>query len=517
MENSTKISLFDRRGLIILPVLIYVLAAGYLLIEHDVLAGWGDPIEYMEGAENLKEYDSPFHPPLYPAIVAGVRLITGDVFWAGKLVSFLSGIAVVILTWMLGRTCFNSNRVALLAASLVVLSPVMIRYSYVVGSDMLGTALFLASVYVLAIAGRGSLKGLLIAGVIGGLAYLTRSVFMAIVPAALLFIFFATPGRWGHRIAKSAWYLAAFVLTIAPWCIISIARHGNLNNLNYANVAFAMFDTTDSWLLFETYAEQYGSAFALLINHPVEIARHMAGNALSFPIDIVVRQGYLAGLVALLGVFTWLRRPSPERIALLLSGATVVLLTLLAWMNPRFFVPVMPVILLFAAYFTVNHLGRSLASYWPRGASTTALLSKVPLRRYAVALVVLVALVAVVIRVPDGFARDNVDDEKRAGLFLMQNTPEDAAILTCSRNLAWYADRPFVTMNLLGDVHPEQLDSLVRSTGAHVLVYTKRHSTYTHPQLEFLLEPDDERVPPSFRSIYRSEDEWPVVAYWIEN
>ncbi len=516
MDNRTQISLFDRPGLVILPVLIYAIATGFLLIQLDVIAGWGDPVEYMEGAENLKEYDSAFHPPLYPVIVAGVRVITGDVFWAGKLVSLLSGIAVVILTWMLGRLCFNSNRVALLAALLVSLSPVMIRYGYVVGSDMFGTALFLASVYVLAVAGRGSTKILLVAGVLGGLAYLTRSIFVAIVPAALLFILFATPGRPGKRITKSAWYLVAFVLTIAPWCVLCLVRHGHLHNLNYANVAFAMFDTTGSWLLFETYAEQYRSAFALLIRHPAEIARHVAGNALAFPIDIVVRQGYLAGLMALLGVFTWLRRPSPERIALLLNGATIVLLTLLAWLNPRFFVPVMPVILLFAAYFIVSQLGQSLASYWPRKIATSALFSKIPLRRFAIGLVVAVALVAVVIRVPDDFARASVDDEKRAGLFLMQNTPEGTPILTCSRNLAWYADRPFLTMNLLGDIHHEHLDSAVRSTGARVVVYTKRHSIYTHPQLDFLLEPDDERVPSSFRSIYRSEDEWPVVAYWIE-
>jgi len=88
--------------------------------------------------------------------------------------------------------------------------------------------------------------------------------------------------------------------------------------------------------------------------------------------------------------------------------------------------------------------------------------------------------------------------------------------MTSSRNLAWYADRPFVDMSVLGMVSVEDLEDAIMQTNAKVFVYTKRHSTYTHPQLEFLLDTTDSRIPKSFHPVYHADREWPVTAYLID-
>lgn len=507
---------FRRYAAVTALVLLYGLVAGYLLAEHTVVAGWGDPIEYMEGAENIRQYDSPYHPPLYPLVIASMRVLTGDVFLAGKLVSLLAGMLVVLLTWALGRACFADSKVALLAAALVTLSPVMVRFGYVVSSEMLGAALFLGCTYALALSSRISSRWLVLAGVIGGLAFMTKSVYLVLLPAAVLFILMALPMPFKRRLVQALYFAAAFVVMAAPWSIISLVRHGNLHNLNYANLAFAVLDTSSSWLWFDSYAEKYPSLLALLTDHPLLIVRHIVKSAVNFPLEIVIKQGYAAGVLALLGALALLTRPTLERTAVVFTGGGLLLMTLLAWLNPRFFVPVMPLIMLFAAFFVITRLNRPLSDYWPADASLAKAFEKIPLRRIAVALVLAVALAASVTRVPADFARANVDDELRVGLFLAQNTPEGTSLLCTSKNLAWYAARPFVTMNVLGDISPENLEQAVFDAGAEVVVYTKRHSVYTHPQLEFLLNPGDSLIPPSFRLLYHSQGEWPVAAYWVE-
>lgn len=498
-------------------VLLYGLAAGFLLVKHDVVAGWGDPIEYMEGAENLSQYDSPYHPPLYPVMIAAARAVVGDVFVAGKLVSLLAGMVVVLLTWCLGRLCFSNERLALLAAALVAMSPVMIRNGYVVGSDMVGAALFLGSTYALALSARRSAGVLLLAACLSGLAFMTRSVYLVLLPAAVLFILVAIPGPFGRRLLRAIYFTAAFAVMAAPWSILCLVRHGNLHNLNYANIAFAIFDTSDSWLWFDTYAHRHTSALSFVLDHPLLILSHVAENALNFPLEIIIKQGYAAGVLALLGALNLFRHPTLERAALVFNGGALLLLTFLTWLNPRFFVPVMPLIMLFAAFLVVCRFNKPLSDFWPADASLSGVFERVSLRRVAVAVVLAVALAAGVARVPVEFARTNVDDEQRAGLFLAQNTPEGTPLMCTSRNLAWYAERPFVGMNLLRDIHPRDFERAVIESGAKVVVYTRRHSVYTHPQLDFLLEPGDPLIPPSFRLLYKAEGSWPVVAYWVEN
>jgi len=509
-------SFIRRYGAITALTLLYGLVAGVLLSQHDVVAGWGDPIEYLEGAQDLGQYDSAYHPPLYPVIIAAVRAIVGDIFLAGKLVSLLAGIAVVLLTWALGRLCFANDRLALLAAALVAIAPVMIRYGYVVGSDMLGAALFLGCTYVLGLSSRGSERLLLLAGFLGGIAFMTRNVSLVLLPSAVFFVLTVQPGSLKRRLIRAAYFTAAFAVMAAPWCIVCLVRHGNLHNLNYANIAFAIFDTSGSWLWFDSYAENYPSFPALLITHPLDIGRHLAKNALDFPLAVIVKQGYAAGILALLGALTLIRHPTLERTALILNGGALLLVTFLAWLNPRFFLPVMPLIMLFAAFFVVCRLNRPLSDYWPADASLARRFERISIRKMAVGIVLAVALAAGITRVPADFARANVDDELRAGLFLAQQTPEGTPLLCSSRNLAWYADRPYITMNILRDVAPDNLEQAVIETGARVIVYSQRHSVYTHPQLEFLLNPEDSLLPSSFRLLYRSDDEWPVVAYWVE-
>ncbi|UCD63459.1 MAG: glycosyltransferase family 39 protein [Candidatus Zixiibacteriota bacterium] len=496
-------------------VLVYVVVGAMLVFMNTAVAGWADPIEYMQGAQDLANYESAFHPPLYSAVMALVNLPVGDLFLAGKLVSYLAGIAIILLTWGLGRLCFGGEKIALLATALVVLSPTMLRHTYSVSADMLGTALFLAVVYMLARSSRGSYRDMVLAGILTGLACLTRAVFCSVLPAAVIFLVMIVPGKIKQRITFTLVFAVAFLVVVSPWAIHNILRHGDLHNLNYVNIAFAALDTSGSWLWFDTYPDRYPSLLSLLTQHPLLILRHVAKNALHFPAEIVVRYGLLAGVVSILGLLWALRRPSPQRMALVLNGAALLLLLLLAWLRQRFFVPLLPIIFLFAAYYMLSGLATTAASYWPRHGQGWPLLRKIPLKGPVVFLSLAVALTVSVIQVPGDLAWANIDDEKKAAAYLAASTPADTRILTSSRNLAWYADRPFVSAAVMREVSAEHLEEAVAATGAQVLVYSERHSTFLQPQLRFLLNPGDSLVPPGFRLLYHDDGEWPVVAYLV--
>lgn len=78
-----------------------------------------------------------------------------------------------------------------------------------------------------------------------------------------------------------------------------------------------------------------------------------------------------------------------------------------------------------------------------------------------------------------------------------------------------YANRPFVNMNMLVDVSESNLETAVKNIDIKVFVYTKRHTTWTHPQLDFLLNPEDPRISSSFRFLYHDKGEYPVTVYWV--
>lgn len=500
---------------LIAVVVVYAVLIAYLVSSHDVIASRVDPIEYIEGSRDLANYDSPYHPPFYSVAIAGVAVIFGDPFLAAKIVAMVSTISMILLTYALGIACFRDRSVALFASVLVAASPTIIRLGYGVYSDTLGAALFLGCTYALVKSNNSRIKWPVAAGILAGLAYLTRYVYVSVIPASALLFMAVLPGGTKKRFVKFALFLLSFILVIAPWTLATISRHGDLHNLNHVNIAFAIFDTTNSWLLFEQYEKDYPTFFSLIGSHPLPVLWHWAKNAFYFPSAVVIRCCLLAGVFAIPGIFSVARKPTAERMAFLVNGAVLLCMSLLAWLQARFFVAFIPFIALVGSHFILRGLGRSAAEYYPGGSPFVSLLGRIPIRLCTLILCIAVAFGYCVRKVPDDLARANIDDEKRAGEMLESLTPEGTSILTTSQNLAWYANRPFVDMSVLGMLSPGDLEEAVMQTDAEVLVYTKRHSPYTHPQLEFLLDPIDDRIPDSFHLIYHAEGEWPVVAYWI--
>ena len=216
----------------------------------------GDETSYNSVARNLmdgKGYlnssgDVSVVPPVYPTFLAAVYTASDNSLVAVKLAQAVIGTATCAVVFFIGRRAFNPAT-GLVAAGLAAAYPWFIFWNRFVITETL--FIFLLSLSVLAMlwaAERPVWRNLALAGVLIGLANLTHST------ALLLPVLF---GGWlllslGLRrgAPRAGLFLAAFVLTLAPWTLhnyikynelIPIAAHGG-TNLYYANNPYTIPD-----------------------------------------------------------------------------------------------------------------------------------------------------------------------------------------------------------------------------------------------------------------------------------
>lgn len=167
----------------------------YLVAAKSLAEGNGYKIASLPGEPYQTKY-----PPLYPALLSLVWRV--DPGFPGNLpkvmlVTWACLVAAVFLTWRLTRN------VGL--AAFVALSPVAVQFSVMAMSEVPFLALLLASL-LLAERGRAGW-----AGVVGGLAFLTRGAALPLlVTAPLVFL-------WRKQYRNAAWFAAAMGPAVIGW------------------------------------------------------------------------------------------------------------------------------------------------------------------------------------------------------------------------------------------------------------------------------------------------------------
>jgi 4-amino-4-deoxy-L-arabinose transferase-like glycosyltransferase len=169
-----------------------------------------------------------FRPPAYPILLAGVYSLTGHEtkadqqrVVAGRVANALVGTAIVALIGVLALQVFG-RRVALAAMALAAVYLPLILVGGALMSEPLFAALLLGALTA-ALAhrrsGRHRLRWALLAGVLGGLATLTRANGMILLLPLALAVWDARP-RWTREaLALPAVLVAVAILTVAPWTI----------------------------------------------------------------------------------------------------------------------------------------------------------------------------------------------------------------------------------------------------------------------------------------------------------
>jgi 4-amino-4-deoxy-L-arabinose transferase-like glycosyltransferase len=202
-------------------------SAYVILLADNLVAGRG----YVSDAHwlvflNPERLPMPFHNanPLYPALIAGVALLTGTgTVVAGFAVSALASVLLFgALLFLLGEFVPSRLPRLLLALAGTVFSPVF-ESSLRLLPDALAVALTVAFL-ACAVPAR-SIKGDVLGGVLFGLAWLTRSSAVLVLPG--VFVYFVLRAGWKKALARSMVIGVTSLAVCSPWLVHTAEVWGN--------------------------------------------------------------------------------------------------------------------------------------------------------------------------------------------------------------------------------------------------------------------------------------------------
>jgi 4-amino-4-deoxy-L-arabinose transferase-like glycosyltransferase len=380
-----------------------------------------DEPEIVERAVNMMRAGS-LHPHFfdYPSlyiyvqlVVACIRFLVGAITgeWAslaeatggsfylwGRATTAALGVVTVLLVYQIGARW--GARHALLAAGLMAVLPLHVRYSHFVLTDTPLT-LFVTLTLLLSLAAheRGTVRGFAWAGVAAGLAAATKyngAVSLMMPLLACWMTISLRPGRIQAALAAIGACAATFFL-FAPYTVLALPEFLN----NFARLAreYRVADLTEpAWLLY----------LKLLLRH-----------ALGWPALLLAIGGMLMGIVRLV------RGPGRVRWALVVTFPLLYfwMLSSQRIVYARYLLPVIPALCVLAAAAVVSGVSLLRRYEIPRMARTTLIA--------ALTMAALLPPLFIAVRGDRDMAR--VGTVELAYNWVVQNIPENSSIVIETR------------------------------------------------------------------------------------
>lgn len=253
----------DRRRLVVLLLLAVILIAGFAIRAYRISDPIGGYHAFNEGfytkiaAADVQRGAFDWliapqdrnNPPLYSLVVTVLFTLFGESVALARLVSVVAGVATVYYTYLLGRALYT-ERIALLAAAILTLTPGFALVNHNIQVDSLALFLVIAGTYhyVHAIP-HDDRREALLGGVLMGLALATKlpAVIAPIVLA--LWETWRTEGvRWlrGKRVLPFVGGMLALGL---PWYVTRLIV-GGTGYLTGQSVLSGHAASVDSWFTF---------------------------------------------------------------------------------------------------------------------------------------------------------------------------------------------------------------------------------------------------------------------------
>ena len=159
-----------------------------------------------------------FWPVGWPAALAALFTVTGTSAFAGGVANLVLAILCCWLTAIAGERLTGERTIGRVAALLIAIYPNQIAYVPLLSSEIFYQALLLAGILLLA-RERISLASGLLAGLVFGVATLTKAQSLVLPGFLLLWVWVAHPSSVALRrsLALGCAVYVALVLVVAPW------------------------------------------------------------------------------------------------------------------------------------------------------------------------------------------------------------------------------------------------------------------------------------------------------------
>lgn len=281
--------------------------------------------------------------PVYEIVLGFVGFLVPDLYLAARLISVLACVATLWLWFRLLAARLNT-RLALAAVAFLAVNGQLFRYGHSATTDALAIALECAALLLLF--GARNRRAMLLAGVVGALAFLTRYSAAVLLPGGLIAIFARGTSAERRREAALA-FAGGFLLPVVPWIAYSLASGSGFSFQLHHNIAYEVFARARG-LTWDQYQQQlqpqFHNLWDVIARDPGAVARRMvanvgdhlrrdAGQLLDWPVAIAAALGVLLAIAD-----GTLKRLWP----LLVTGALFFLILVPAFYAERYSLAVLP-------------------------------------------------------------------------------------------------------------------------------------------------------------------------------
>jgi 4-amino-4-deoxy-L-arabinose transferase-like glycosyltransferase len=179
-----------------------------------------DGLGYPRSGYLLHDSPSAIRGPVFPYFLGGIYAATGNSFNVGRLVGAALGALTVLLLYLITKRIWG-RRVGLVAAGMAAVFPPLVLLSKELLSEPLFIALELTALLCVLNFRRagGTLGWAATAGLLCGIAALTKDVGIVLVPAIALGVWTARPRFRLSSLAAPAVVVACMAVVVLPWVV----------------------------------------------------------------------------------------------------------------------------------------------------------------------------------------------------------------------------------------------------------------------------------------------------------
>jgi 4-amino-4-deoxy-L-arabinose transferase-like glycosyltransferase len=297
-------------------------------------------INFFEKAPPVPEF---VHPPGYPLILAASFTLFGINTHSALIPSYLSYFVLVLLVFFFGRR-FVGDRTAALAAVLLAVNKEILDVSLVALSEPVYAVVFLLFFFFFWKA--KSLREIVLAGFLMGISHLVReNLYPFLLPLLVYLYFYPDLSRW----KKLVFFGVGVLIPLVPNLLRSYLDTGT-PFFSYGKFPLMAYTAKYPWL--NIYRDiQNPSLFEFLTETPGQFLAKYLNNVTTILDQLISVTNPYVMVFFLLELFHWNTSPEWNRGKLLFLFMMVFQIFFLSvfTFTPRFFVPFLPLMILFAS------------------------------------------------------------------------------------------------------------------------------------------------------------------------
>ncbi|MCE9627686.1 MAG: glycosyltransferase family 39 protein, partial [Candidatus Eisenbacteria bacterium] len=446
--------------------------------------------------------------PMFEFMLAALGLVIHDLFTAAELLAVISMTATLAFWHSLLTRRANAG-VAFVALLFMAGNAQFFRFGWSATTDAPALALQSAALWTLfgARDGAASLRRVGVAGLIAGLAFLTRYNSIALLLAGAMAVALGWDGsERGTRARRALVFAAGFVAPVAPWMAWSASHGGAVRFQLHHNIAYEVFAKPHGivWDLYERDLEpQFPTPWSVLARDPVAVVSRMFFNLFDhFKLDAfggdkrTALTGAPFALAAMAGAWLAFKDGLLPRLRSILLAMLWLFLTLVpAQHSERYSLAVLPAWALFAgALFASPRFAAAFNGVWLKALLIPVVLAPGLMVTRAFSERVINQLPVEVLS-----AAEQIKPLVKPGEKVLARKP----------HFAWYAGLTPLTLPLADTL--SQWGDAARQTGARWL-YFSWPEAQMRPRFEWLL--DSTSTAPGL-TVRAATEHWPAVVYEI--